>query len=181
MNYITLVSAHYLQRFGEPDRDASFVAPNGTEIQIWKWSTLRSKEDVCIYATVGASEVLSSGTRRCEFFVGLQPEADDIVDALAEVAMHGNGTDEVPSFGDTLTLAYPLCQGTDMKTFLFASRGDEIIPQLTQNRGTVDFIKLIPLFPKELEVKQKGGEEELWSLFRKDFVPYWNPYRKSAL
>jgi hypothetical protein len=175
------VREFYLERFGKPSREAEFVPREGPAIEILKWDESKSGEGVCIYATLGASEALvGSPDRRCEFFIGLLPAVDDVVAALAEVALHGTGDGRVPKAGDTVTLAYPLWPSTTATTFLF-SNGDENLPPLQTDDTLVCFVKVVPIFPDELEFKKRHGTARLWEEFQRKQVPFWDPGRSSAL
>jgi len=177
VNLGRLIRKHLEARFGKPSREASFVPPVGPTIEVLKWEKDASGEGVSIYATIGACEALVADERRCEFFVGLTPDVDDIAPALAEVALDGSGTGRVPNFGDTVTLAGPLWSQTQARTFLFASRGDQVIPNLQTAHGLIEFIQLVPLFANELKLKQKLGETGLWEHFKQTRVPYWDSRR----
>ncbi len=179
MDHENLISSYYIEKYRKPQREAVFVAPAGDRIEIYKWDETQTGEDVAIYATLGANSVLGAPDAGCEFFIGLTPDADDIVEALAEVALHGNGTTRVPSRGDTITLAYPLWQSTEMRSFLFTD-GTEIIEPATFGEKQITFLQLVPLFESELSFKEQHGESGLWKSFEKNLVPYWDSARKPA-
>jgi hypothetical protein len=174
------VAAHYRTLLGPPSREAVFRPPGGAQIGVWKWDKRSSGQGVNVYATLGAADALAVGEKRVEFLVGLEPEADDVAEALAEAALHGVGTGRSPAFGDTLTLAYPLWRGTRMRSFLFTTGGEEKIAPLVEP-VQVDFVQLVPLFENEVEFKRRNGEQALWALFRSVQAPYWDPRRRSAL
>jgi hypothetical protein len=170
----------YERKYGVPSRSAKFVAPTGEVVEVLKWTEQKTGEGVTIYATLGSSFVLGDSDRTCEFFIGLTPDADDVVAALAEVALDGNGTKNIPGVGDSITLAYPLWKGTEMRSFLFTD-GHELIPSLTETVQRIDFIKLVPLFSSELEFKRQFGDKALWEKFESMAIPYWDPHRSAAL
>lgn len=172
---------YYHSMYGIPAREAKFVASDGRVVYIYKWDELQTGEDVAIYATLGANKILGDTKQYCEFFIGIKPEVDSIADALAEIAIYGNGTNQVPSNGDTTTLAYNLWQGTLAKTFMF-SNGSELIPSIELDSGKlVTFIQLVPLFDKELMYKKEYGEDGLWEKFEEMGVPYWESTRENSL
>lgn len=175
------VREHYVQRFGEPEREAEFVPPTGPAIEVLKWSAGQTGEDVAIYSTVGACEALNgSRTKRHEFFIGFAPEVDEVAEALAEVALEGSGRSRIPGSGDTIKLPFPLWPNTEAMAFLFTT-GDEIIEPLHISDRTVFFMQLVPLFARELSFKKQFGEDRLWQRFQELHVPYWDPRRKSAI
>jgi hypothetical protein len=181
VNQLDLIKVHYRECFGAPTREAEFVSKTGERIEVWKWSEAASGEGVCIYATIGASIELDATSKRCEFFLGIAPEVDDVVESLAEVALHGTGTKQAPHFGDTVTLPWGLWNGTAMTTFLITEGGDEIIRPLRKPGCDVDFLQLVPLFPSECAYKKAHGENELWEQFESKQVPYWDSKRACAL
>lgn len=177
---MTTIFDHYRSMYGEPARKAEFKSPEGTVIQVFKWDEWQTDEGVTMYATLGANRILGDSTESCEFFIGMTPEADSIADALAEIALHGNGTMDIPNSGDTTTLAYELWKGTQAKTFMF-TYGDEIIsPIKTESGKQIWFIQLIPLFEKELAYKKAHGEDALWEKLEATDVPYWDSTRKDS-
>jgi len=133
-----------------------------------------------MYATVGASDVLGNRERACEFFLGLTPAVDDIAEALAEVAIKGNGTGQIPAPGDSITLTFALWRGTEMRSFLFTD-GSELIPSYLDTAKRIDFVQLVPLYASELDFKMAYGEEALWEKFKADTVPYWDSARSPAI
>ena len=174
------ISSYYKKIFGEPEREAEFVTSDGNRVEIYKWNEEQTGEGVAMYTTLGASKVLGDSQSTCEFFIGLTPEVDNIVQALAEVALHGNGTDRVPNSGDTITLAYDLWPGTKARSFMF-SDGDEVLPSTKSDGKEVHFIQLVPLYDSELQYKKEYGEGALWNKFESLQVPYWDSERNPSL
>ncbi|EOX4412989.1 suppressor of fused domain protein [Vibrio diabolicus] len=176
-----LIYEHYLSLYGEPSRKARYETQDGKIVNVFKWDKSVTNEGVSIYATLGASEIINGDNESCEFFIGLTPEADSIAEALAELALHGNGTNIIPNDGDSLTLSYNLWEGTVARTFMFTD-GDEIIGSIKNDDGKrIWFLQLVPLFDKELDYKKKFGEEALWEFFEENCVPYWDSERKSGI
>jgi len=174
---MTNIFDHYRSIYGEPARKAEFKSPEGTVVQVLKWDESQTDEGVTMYATVGANCILGDSSESCEFFIGMTPEADSIADALAEIALHGNGTMNVPNSGDTTTLAYELWKGTQAKSFMFTD-GDEVISPIKNDSGKqVLFVQLVPLFDNELSYKKAHGEEALWEKLEATEVPYWDSSR----
>ncbi|GIB54926.1 suppressor of fused domain protein [Vibrio cholerae] len=177
---MTTIFDHYRAMYGEPAREAEYKSPEGAVIQVFKWDESQTDEGVTMYTTLGANRTLGDSAESCEFFIGMTPAADSIADALAEIALHGNGTTNVPDSGDTTTLAYDLWSGTKAKTFMFTD-GDEIISPIKDESGKqIWFIQLVPLFEKELAYKKNHGEEALWEKFEETEVPYWNSSREDS-
>jgi hypothetical protein len=122
----TEIKNYYEKLYGEPSRYARFISFDEKEISIYKWNENQTNEGVVMYCTVGASTILGDDVLGCEFFIGMTPENDSIANAIAEVAHDGGGKQNIPNIGDSITLAYPLWNDTEIKTFLFAD-GNDII------------------------------------------------------
>jgi len=172
------IRTYYESRYGEPDRIARFTTQQGQVLHIYKWRAEGNPEGVALYATDGARFMQRSGKSGCEFFIGLLPEVDEIVTAMAEVAVAGNGSQSPPNVGDTVSIPFLLEGPGSIHTFLFSS-GEVIMPRLDNGNESIVFMKLVPLFPSELEFKKKFGEEALWDAFRARVVtkehvwPHW--------
>lgn len=173
------IEQYYLSLYGEPERKAKFVSPEGVTIEIFKWSEEQTDEGVAMYCTSGASSVLGDQKTSCEFFIGIAPAVDGIAPALAEVALHGAGSVHVPNSGDSITLAYDLWSGTKARSFLFTD-GEEIIPAVSVDQKKIIFIQLVPLYDSELEFKRSRSEVALWQKFEELMVPYWDSAREKA-
>lgn len=171
------VRNYYRELYGEPFREVEFVAPSGKKIQVLKWGAGATGEEVSIYATIGASD--DDHEISSEFFIGLSSEEDSIVSALAEIALHGNGTSTLPKSGDSITLSSDVWKNAKLTSFLF-TEGCEIIAPLYGIESKVSFIQLVPLYSQELEYKKTKGEEALWQMFEEKSIEYWNPCRANA-
>ena len=174
------VDDYYVKRYGEPCREARYISQNEDIIYIYKWGPEKTNEGVTIYATMGVSQILKTDKLACEFFIGIEPEIDGIVEALAETGIEGNGTRFPPNSGDTLTLSMPLWEGALVKTFMF-SNGAGILPPIACGEYKINFIKLVPLFEDEILYKVKYGEDGLWKYFEKNNVPYWSSERTTSM
>lgn len=174
-----LVSSLYERRYGEPDRTAEYKASDGRRVLVYKWRESRTGEGVAMYRTAGSATILRNGNHGCEFFLGLTPEVDDVVEALAEVATTGAGRTSPPLSGDTVTLSFPLWKGTSMRSLLFTD-GTELTPRYSDSTHQIDFIQLVPLFESELRYKKSNGEAALWRKFEEQQVPYWSSVRNAA-
>jgi len=173
------IEQYYRSLYGEPERQAKFVSPEGVTIEIFKWGEEQTDEGVAMYCTSGASSVLGDNRISCEFFIGIAPPVDGIAPALAEVALHGNGSIQVPSYGDSITLTYDLWPGTKARSFLFTD-GEEIIPTVSVDQKKIKFIQLVPLYDSELQFKRSHSEAALWQKFEELMVPYWDSAREKA-
>ena len=173
-----IIDVYYKELYGEPSRRAKFSTREGASIQILKWNKSQTDLGITLYATIGSSNKLGNQTDTCEFFIGIIPENDSCIDAIAEAAIEGNGL-SIPSFGDSITLSFPLWTDTDMKTFLF-TEGEQNIPTISINDKIVKFIQLVPIFSSELEFKAKYGLKLFWDQFDALEVPYWESDRKKA-
>lgn len=171
------INSYYVDKFGEPWRVAVYKKDD-TEVSIFAWTPEQTNEDVFIFATLGAFSFLGSSEQKCEFFFGLTSCPEQLPDSLAEVALDGNGTNNVPSSGDTITLSFNLWENTDARTYLFTDGGDEIIPPVKINDTKIKFIQLVPLFSNELDLKKRCGESALWQAFEEAHVPFWEADRR---
>src|SRR5438105_7231164 len=141
------VRRHYIQRWGEPSRKASFVVI-GNVIEVYKWDKARSPEQVNVYATLGASPYPLPGrapTHRMEFFVGLDPEQDGIAKPLAMAALDPllNGTQL--DHGHSITYPEPLWPGTSMRSLLVLRPVIDILPPFVSTDDLhVSFMQMVP-------------------------------------
>ncbi|MCB4811062.1 suppressor of fused domain protein [Methylovorus menthalis] len=173
-----MIIDHYFKKFGSPSREAEFSTQKNS-IKVLKWDQDKTGEGVAIYATEGASNIHGDENNGCEFFLGIAPEVDDVVDAIAEAALHGNGTLLIPNSGDSINLSYPLWVGTEAHSFMFTN-GDEIIEPINIVNKKIIFIQLVPIFESELKYKNDHSEIDLWKRFEALEVAYWNAKRKQA-
>lgn len=174
------IEAHYTALFGAPETRNMYKTKTHS-FEVLSWTPQQTGEDVYLFATLGAFAVMGTRAHRCEFFFGLTEAPAGLADSLAEVALDGNGTRDIPSAGDTVTLAFPLWEGTQARSYLFTDGGDEIIPALQAEGSTVEFIQLVPLFADELAYKKAHGEPALWQHFEENEVAYWDPTRGASL
>jgi hypothetical protein len=169
----------YESRFGAPSRRAQFDVDDH-HMDVCKWSADRTSEGVAIYATLGVSTVTpkESPTHRHEFFIGLHPEKDDVVRALAVLGIHEARSNEALDHGHTVTLDWPLWERAQVRTFLVARQRGEIIPTLTLPEGLhVEFLQAIPVFESELDFKRRYGVDALLRHWADRQVPFWDPMR----
>jgi len=172
------IEEYYKKLYGEPASRKKFLSRDGNRIQILKWNEGQTDLGITLYATIGSSIILEYQNNTCEFFLGLTPENDSCIDAVAEVAIEGNGIGP-PNFGDSITISFALWESTDMKTFLFTD-GEDNIPSISVMNKNVRFIQLVPIFSSELEFKTKYGHKLFWDQFDLLQVPYWESDREKV-
>ena len=170
----------YETQFGVPSRRARFDVDNH-RMEICKWSAESSGEGVAIYATLGASgrppHALPT-THRHEYFIGLNPERDDVARALAVLGIHEARQREELDHGHALTLDWPLWEGAQFRTFLVMRQRGEIIPTLSLPDGLhVEFLQAIPVFDSELDFKRIHGVDALVRHWADGQVAFWDPMR----
>lgn len=174
------IEAHYVSIFGEPDKKQVYQTKTNS-FNVLFWSPQKTGEDVYIFATIGAYSVMGTPVHGCEFFFGLTDLPNSLADSLAEVALDGNGTGRIPSSGDTISLAFPLWDGTQAQTYMFTDGGEEIIPNLRRGDTIIEFVQLVPLFSSEVSYKKAHGDAALWQYFEHNEIAYWEPDRVSSL
>ena len=173
------VEAHYIKLFGEPTREACFTG-SGSSIQVYKWDERSNPEEVALYATLGISDQVlpDDPNHRIELFTGLLPAEDRIAKTLAMLGLYPDPEASELADGHTVTFTEPLWAGTEMSTYLVTEPDIEIIPVLQGTDGLhVIFLRVIPIYPSELEFKVKHGAEGLMKHWEQREVPFWNPNR----
>jgi hypothetical protein len=174
------VEAHYLQCWGPPTRRAMFRR-GGYSIEVYKWPVDATNEGVALYATAGVSQHRMEGVppdHRVEFFVGLNPERDEIASPLAGLALFAF-EERVPlGHGHTVPISKPLWPGSRMSAFLILHPVSEILPPLHAANGIhVEFLQVIPIYESEVAYKAEHQTEGLVALWRKANIRFWNPDR----
>jgi|SRR5579859_4861213 len=175
------VEKHYLERWGKPSRTAEFRRGD-RRIEVYKWAAGATSEGVTLYATVGASRYPMVGMpdgHRVEFFIGLNPERDDIASPLAGLALYGHEEHVAIGHGHTVPVGKPLWRGSEMSTFLVLRPVMEIVPAIHLTDGMhVEFLQAIPVFPSEVAYKSQHKAEDLLERWRAARVPFWDPNRR---
>lgn len=173
------VREYYGSKWAAPRRTAWFEVL-GHGVEIYKWDAAVTGEDVAIYATIGASAWAAQAPpgRRAEFFIGLEPEFDDIAPAMSMLgayqAQGGNVAD-----GDTVTLGSPLWPGAPASTFLVVPQIEALLdPLLLPDRTHVHFCEVIPISPGELKLKQKHDAIWLLGELNDRGLPTWRHERR---
>lgn len=184
MNVTGAVRDFYRAHWGEPSRLARFEIGE-FEIEAHKWAADANPEGVALYATVGASARPMIGrdpNHRAEFFVGLVPERDDVVSALAALGLYSAREGVALDHGHTVPADEPLWPGTAMRSFLVLRPLSNFLPPLDLPDGLhVDFLQAVPLFDAERAFKSVHGVEALLDRWEKAGVPFWNPERAPTL
>jgi hypothetical protein len=174
------VERHLLEQFGPPSRAAHFRR-SGRSIDVYKWAADATNEGVALYATAGASAYSMTGMppdHRLEFFVGLNPEQDDIASHLAALALYAFEEHTSIAHGHTVPAGRPLWSGTEMTSFLVLTPISDIIkPFKIENGIHVEFLQAIPVFPSEVAFKASHNAEQLVARWQQARVPFWNPER----
>lgn len=88
------IRSGYVEDWGDPDREAEFSKVEYV-VGVLKWRPNAATQGVNLYATVGASDDSLPGfdSKHCqEFFVGLNPECDDIASPLARLGIYAQLT-----------------------------------------------------------------------------------------
>jgi hypothetical protein len=174
------VRKYYQKTFGKPARVASFQL-GGHEIEVQKWGADRNREQVDLYATIGASAHAApdrDAGHRSEFFVGLKPGVDDVARPLTMLALQAIIERTSLEHGHSVSFPEPLWSGTTMTSFLVLRPMSEIIRPLPLEGGVhVEFLQAIPLFQSEIAFKAEHGAEELIRRWQSVGLAFWDPAR----
>lgn len=71
----------FVRQWGEPLREALFQTRDGYAIRVFKWVEGEGEEELTLYRTSGVCDIPVPGaveTHRQEFFLGCDPECDEI-------------------------------------------------------------------------------------------------------
>jgi hypothetical protein len=153
---------------------------DGHDVDIWKWNSDRTSQQVNVYATIGASSLVGPGgheTHREEYFVGLLPPEDDVARSLALLAVEALSGLDI-GHGHSVTFPEPLWPTTDMSSYLILRPGSVIIPELALDDGLhVEFLQAIPVHPSELRFSLDHGASQLLERWKELGVRFWDPSR----
>jgi hypothetical protein len=177
---IDQVREHYKTLWGQPSRSALFTLQR-CRVEIYKWNEDSNPEEVCLYASIGASLhplVAADPDHRIEVFTGMLPEQDAIAKPLSMLAMEPGLHRTNLVRGHTVIYPEPLWGGTKMSGFLVLGPVPELIPHLEVSNGThVEFLQVVPIFPSELRFKKLHGVDALIERWEDADVPFWDPGR----
>jgi hypothetical protein len=177
------VRSYYIKNWGNPDREAEFQKGECV-IGVLKWQASVATEGVTLYATVGASDYPLPGVgpqHRQEYFVGLEPECDDIASSLAWLGVYAQSAQEALAPGHTYRSTHGLMAGSGFSGFLLLQPLDgQPAPLALRDGRHVEFVMTVPAFDDELDFAAKQGVERLLEVMESAEVPFWMPTRRSA-
>ncbi|WP_250027542.1 suppressor of fused domain protein [Paractinoplanes maris] len=148
------VARHYRSLWGRPGRKLNFGG-HGVRVQVHHWRAADTDEGVELYATVGASAARMAGRHRVEFILGLTSEVD-VAESLAGLGSFPALAGEIDK-GDTVTLGGPLWPGSDFRAYLIIPEVDDYLPPLVSRRAHVQFLRAMPIFESEIDLKKEHG------------------------
>lgn len=169
------IAKYYQSLWGKPSRVKTFY-PGGYRIRVHKWSAASTDLGVALYATVGASEGRQDTDHRVEFIVGLLPEEDAVMPSLAGLGSFPVAVGPANK-GDTVTLGGPLWPGTEMRAFLMVPEVREFIPTLLLKEYHVEFLRAMPIYDSEIELKKQNDAGWLMEELHSQNVRISNPRR----
>ena len=177
---VEAVREHYVVRWGEPSRTASFKIRD-YEIQVLKWGANRTEEGVNLYATLGASSwpmpAWPAG-HLVEYILGFLPAQDEIASPLAALGLYAQREAVTIDHGHTVPAGGPLWPGTEMRTFLVLRQSTEVLPALgLPNHSHVKFLQAVPIFDIERRYKSERGVEALMRLWETKGLRFRDPNR----
>jgi hypothetical protein len=148
------VARHYRSLWGRPARKLTFGG-HGVRIQVHHWRAADTDEGVELYATAGASAARMDGQHRVEFILGLTSEVD-VAESLAGLGSFPLLSGEIDK-GDTVTLGGPLWPGSECRAYLIIPEVEDYLSPLVSRRGHVQFLRAMPIFDSEIDLKKEHG------------------------
>ncbi|MEU7907725.1 suppressor of fused domain protein [Actinoplanes sp. NPDC049118] len=149
------VAKYYQSLWGKPSRVLDYRG-SGARLQVHTWGIADTDMGVALYATVGASEGKAAGDHRVEFILGLDPPQDGVISSLASLGAFPILAGEIDK-GETVTLGEPLWPGSEMRAFLMVPEVEDFIPPLVTRRKHVQFLRALPVYDSEIDLKNKHG------------------------
>lgn len=175
--------SHYTATLGEPDREAEF-AKGRSVIGVLKWRTGPRTEGVTLYATEGVSDYPLPGvpgSHRQEYFVGFEPECDDVAAPLAWLGIYVQSAPQPLAEGNTYRAPEPLMEGLGFRGFIVLGAQKGFLSPIDLPDGRhVEFLMLIPAFEDELDFAKAHGVDRLMDAIESAEVPFWDPRRRST-
>jgi len=175
------VRDYCIKKWGMPVKRQWFHNDVGMTVDVFKWTPEATGEGVTTYVTVGASARPMNGwdsKHRAEFFVGLKPEQDGVMQRLAMLAAYPAMTGKAVDHGHTVTLDDPLWPGSEMRTFLILRQLDDVLPALLLSGGLhIEFLQVVPIHDSELQFKNVHGVTALFQRWRDVELAFWDPWR----
>jgi hypothetical protein len=169
------VADHYESQWGRASRTRTFYAAN-QKTRVYEWDASRTDEGVTLYATVGASDGANLGSHRVEFIAGLLPADDAFAMSLAGIAAFPRVRGEVNK-GDTVSLEQPLWPGAQMRAFLVIPSVNAYIPTIPVGDYHVEFLRVLPIHPAEIELKKVHGASWLMRQLHRQGLVMSDPQR----
>ena len=177
------VRSLYLDKWGEPDREAEFETDRCL-IRALKWQSSSRTGGVTLYATVGVSDYPLPGvpdSHRQEYFVGFEPEYDDVASPLAWLGIYAQSAPQPLAAGHTYRAPEPLIEGAGFEGFILLAPQDEFLAPIDLPDGRhVEFLMLVPAFEDELDFAKSHSVDELMEAIETADVPFWDPNRRST-
>jgi hypothetical protein len=176
------VRAAYAARLGEPDAEMQFEQ-GGLQVSVLKYAPSPATGEVALYLTAGVSDLQQpeyDPGHRLEFYLGLLPEADQVAQSLAWLALMPQFTGEPLAHGHTWRYGEPVIPGYDFRGFVVLESGAPIVPPMLLDDVHVQVLMVAPLFTAELDYFRDHGTDALWDRMEEAAVPMWDPRRVST-
>lgn len=170
------VARYYQSLWGKPSRVLNYRG-SGARLQIHTWGITDTDMGVELYATVGASTGKAAGDHRVEFILGLDPGRDEAISSLASLGSFPILAGELDK-GETVTLSEPLWPGTEMRAFLMVPEVEDFIPPLVTRRMHVQFLRVMPIYDSEIDLKKEHGPGWLMDELFDQGLGMWDPQRR---
>lgn len=167
---------------GEPLREALFATRDGYAIRVLKWVEGEGEYELTLYRTSGVCDIPVPGAvekHRQEFFVGCDPQCDDIAESIAQLGIYSARTGKALAAQNIYRADGPLWQGTELAGFVITHPFDDELKSMVLADGRhVAFLMLVPAFPSELDFASLYGVHALAAAQEQAEVEFWNPYRE---
>ncbi|MFB7545883.1 suppressor of fused domain protein [Streptomyces zaomyceticus] len=178
----TSPAEHFIRKWGEPLREASFQTRDGYDIRILKWVEGEGEDELTFYRTSGVSDIVVPGAdekHRQEFFLSCDPECDEIAESIAQVGLYAARSGKALAAQTVYRSQGPLWAGTELAGFVVSEPFEEEETSMVLADGRhVEFLMLVPAFPAELDFAAKFGVDALMAAQERAGVEFWNAYRK---
>jgi hypothetical protein len=170
------VAKYYRSLWGKPSRVLNFRG-SGARVQVHTWGIDDTDWGVALYATVGASKGKAAGDHRVEFITGMRPVEDGVIGSLASLGAFPILAGPIDK-GETVTLGEPLWPGTPMRAFLMVPEVEDIIPPLITRRRHVQFLRAIPVYDSEIDLKNEYDAAWLMETLDDQGLNMADPHRR---
>ncbi|GGR42669.1 hypothetical protein GCM10010251_69430 [Streptomyces aurantiogriseus] len=182
MNHCSSPAELFIQRWGEPLREALFRTGDGFEIRVLKWVEGDGDDELTFYRTSGVCDIPVPGadiSHRQEFFLGCDPECDEIAESVAQLGLYSARSGKALSAQNIYRADGPLWPGTELSGFVITHPFDGELKSATLADGRhVEFLMLVPAFSAELDFASRHGIGALVTAQDNAGVEFWDPYRK---